>query len=233
MTTITRYSLADATAAQLETRIAAGEWPIGGRLPTEGELMSQLGVGRSTVREAVRTLARTGLVQVRQGDGTYVTAHRPPAESLLTRCQRADLHEIRDVREALELQASRLAAERRTEDDVAALRAHLDRRAAASALRDAAAFADADVAFHQQIVVASRNAMLLDLWRVVGEALVLSLAERKRESAFDDADTTEEHEALFRAIAAQDPAAATHAVTTLFRTARIALPIGTTAEVAR
>lgn len=232
MTVVTRHSLADATAAQLEARITAGEWPIGGRLPTEPELMSALGVGRSTVREAVRTLARIGLVQVRQGDGTYVTAHRPPAESLLTRCQRAELHEIRDVREALELQAARLAAERRTEADVAALRAHLDRRASASALRDAGEFADADVAFHQGIVVASGNAMLLDLWRVVGESLVLSLAERKRESAFDDADTTEEHEALFRAIAAQDPAAATTAVTTLFRTARHALPIVASQEAA-
>ncbi|HYW51919.1 MAG TPA: GntR family transcriptional regulator, partial [Gemmatimonadaceae bacterium] len=70
MATLSRLSLADATAAQLETRIGGGEWPVGTRLPTESELMAEFGVGRSTVREAVRTLARTGLVQVRQGDGT-------------------------------------------------------------------------------------------------------------------------------------------------------------------
>ena len=50
MPTITRLSLADATAAQLETRIAAGEWAIGARLPTETEFMVELGIGRSTVR---------------------------------------------------------------------------------------------------------------------------------------------------------------------------------------
>ena len=63
--------------------------------------------------------------------------------------------------------------------------------------------------------------MLIDLWRVLGESLVQSLAERKRESAFDDADTTSEHEAVFRAIAAADADAATEAVTLLFRTTRL------------
>ncbi|MCC7053918.1 MAG: FadR family transcriptional regulator [Gemmatimonadaceae bacterium] len=220
MSTIARQSLADATAAQLEARIAAAEWPLGSRLPAEPELMAQLGVGRSTVREAIRTLARVGLVQVRQGDGTYVTARTANTESLLTRCQRAQLQEVRDVREALELQAARLAAARRTPDDLATLRTLLDQRADAITRRDAAGFAAADVAFHQRIVAATRNDMLIELWRVLGESLVQSLTERKRESAFDDADSTREHEALFDAIADADPGAATSAVTALFLTAR-------------
>ncbi len=220
MATIARLSLADATAAQLEARIAAEEWPIGARLPTETELMSQLGVGRSTIREAVRTLARVGLVQVRQGDGTYVTGRPADNEPLRLRCQRAQLHEIHDVREALDLQAARIAAERRGEEDLVALREHLDARAAALAQRDAQGFADADVAFHLRIVAATQNDMLIDLYRVLSDTLVQSLTVRKRESAFDDVDTTREHEALLAAIAAGDPVAATRAVTTLFRRGR-------------
>lgn len=220
MTTIPRLSLADAAADQLETRIAAGEWPVGARLPTEPELMAQLGVGRSTVREAIRTLARVGLVQVRQGDGTYVTGRPTDTESLLTRCHRAQLHEIYDVREAIDLQAARLAAERRTEDDLVALRAALDARAVAAAAHDAAGYADADVAFHRGIVLATQNDMLVDLYRVIGETLVQSLTLRKRATDFDDLDTTAEHEALLAAITARDATAAAGAVTTLCHRAR-------------
>jgi DNA-binding FadR family transcriptional regulator len=220
MATISRLSLADATATQLEDRIAAGEWPVGSRLPTEADLMAEFGIGRSTVREAIRTLARVGLVQVRQGDGTYVTGRRATDESLQIRCQRAELHEIQDVREALELQAARLAAERRTDDDLHALRALLDARAAAAAARDADAYADADVAFHQRIVAATRNNMLIDLYRVLGDTLVHTLTARKRESAFHDIDTAQEHEAVLRAIADGDAALATAAVTTLFSRVR-------------
>jgi DNA-binding FadR family transcriptional regulator len=96
--------------------------------------MTQLSVGRSTVREAVRTLARVRLVQVRQGDGTYVTGLPADNEPLRTRCQRAQLHEIYDVREALDLQAARIAAERRSEEDLVALREHLASRAAAPSI---------------------------------------------------------------------------------------------------
>ncbi len=220
MTTIARLSLADATAAQLEARIAGGEWPIGSRLPAEPELMTQLGVGRSTVREAIRTLARVGLVQVRQGDGTYVTVRPADDEGLATRCRRAQLHEIHDVREALELQAARLAAERRTDDDLAELRQLLDVRAAARAARDAGAYAAADVAFHRRIVTATRNTMLVDLYRVLSDTLVQSLTLHKRASAFEDVDTTAEHDALLAAIADGDPAAAAAAVTTLLRAGR-------------
>jgi len=220
MPTVARTSLADATATQLESRIDAGEWPLGGRLPTETELMAQLGIGRSTVREAIRTLARIGLVQVRQGDGTYVTGQREDDESLRRRCQRAQLHEIYDVREALDLQAARLAVERRSPDDLVALRELLDARAAAVATRDADGYADTDVAFHARIVAATQNDMLIHLYRVISESLVQSLMVHKRASAFDDVDTSAEHEAVLAAIAARDPAAATAAVTALFRRGR-------------
>ena len=75
LTSPRREPLADQVIAQLRTQITSGEWPVGSRIPTEVELVEQLGVARNTVREAVRALAHNGLLDIRQGSGTYV---RPP-----------------------------------------------------------------------------------------------------------------------------------------------------------
>ncbi|RMD78800.1 MAG: FadR family transcriptional regulator, partial [Chloroflexi bacterium] len=72
--TITRRRLVEQVIDHLRQQIATGTYPIGSRLPPEPQLMAQIGVGRSTVREAIRALAHEGLLEVRQGDGTYVRA---------------------------------------------------------------------------------------------------------------------------------------------------------------
>ncbi|CAM5710563.1 Fatty acid metabolism regulator protein [Streptomyces hirsutus] len=69
-----RSALSEQVIATLRTQIASGEWPVGSRIPTEPELVEQLGVARNTVREAVRALAHNGLLDIRQGSGTYVVA---------------------------------------------------------------------------------------------------------------------------------------------------------------
>ena len=71
-----RTSLADAAANSIRTEIAAGRWPIGSRIPIEPQLAQLLGVSRGTVREAVKTLVSRGLLEVRQGSGTYVRSGR-------------------------------------------------------------------------------------------------------------------------------------------------------------
>ena len=69
-----RSALSDQVIAALRNQITSGEWPVGSRIPTEPELVEQLGVARNTVREAVRALAHNGLLDIRQGSGTYVVA---------------------------------------------------------------------------------------------------------------------------------------------------------------
>lgn len=69
-----RLSLVDSAVAELRSAVARGEWPVGERIPTEPRLSEQFGVGRNTVREAVRVLVHAGLLETRQGDGTYVRA---------------------------------------------------------------------------------------------------------------------------------------------------------------
>lgn len=69
-----RSGLSDQVITELRNQITSGEWPVGSRIPTEPELVEQLGVARNTVREAVRALAHNGLLDIRQGSGTYVVA---------------------------------------------------------------------------------------------------------------------------------------------------------------
>src|SRR5919198_4696516 len=77
LSSLRRGPLVELVAAQLREQVASGAWPVGSRLPTEAELGRQLQVGRSTLREAVRVLVHVGLLETRQGAGTFVRAAGP------------------------------------------------------------------------------------------------------------------------------------------------------------
>ncbi|MBD0671557.1 FadR/GntR family transcriptional regulator [Streptomyces sp. CBMA156] len=162
MTALRPSPLAEQAAARLEEQIRAGQWPVGGKLPGEVALAKELGVGRSTVREALRTLAAAGMVQSRQGSGVFVTADRPTGD-WASRLRRAELAHVYEVRTVVEVQAARLAAVRRTEADLVALDAALAVRRAAGGAGDAA-FVDADIALHTAVVAAAHNPVLDDLF---------------------------------------------------------------------
>ncbi|MYS86386.1 FadR/GntR family transcriptional regulator [Embleya scabrispora] len=158
-----RSPLVGQAAERLRDQIAAGRWPVGAKLPGEVALGKELGIGRSTVREAIRALAGAGLVESRQGAGVFVIATEP-VEDLPARLRRASAAEVYEVRNLIEVRAAMLAAERRTDEDLAALDAGLAARAAA--LGDDAAYIDADIAFHASIVAAAHNEVLTDLFAV-------------------------------------------------------------------
>ncbi|MES4905233.1 MULTISPECIES: FCD domain-containing protein [unclassified Streptomyces] len=154
--------LIEQAAARLREEITGGHWPVGTRLPGETTLAKTLGVGRSTVREAVRVLAGAGLVRARQGSGVFVVATEP-AEDWPARLRRAAVTDVFEVRMLVEVQAARLAALRRTDADLTTLNAALDARSAAAA-GDDAAFVDADIALHAAVVGAAHNPVLTDLF---------------------------------------------------------------------
>jgi DNA-binding FadR family transcriptional regulator len=124
--------LVEQAAERLRQQITGGQWPVGTKLPGETTLAASLGVGRSTVREALRALAGAGMVRTRQGAGVFVIATRP-VEDWPTRLRRGALVDVYEVRAMLEVQAARLAAARRTPEDVTALRTALAARTTASA----------------------------------------------------------------------------------------------------
>ncbi|MGW4960051.1 FadR/GntR family transcriptional regulator [Nonomuraea sp. NPDC004186] len=161
--------LVEQATQHLREQITQGEWPVGTRLPGENALAKALGVGRSTVREALRALAGAGLVQARQGSGVFVIA-TDIAEDWPARLRRAAITDVYEVRMMVETQAARMAARRRTEEDVAALEEALAARARAAA-QDDAAFVDADIALHAAVVAAAGNPVLTDLFAEFAPAL--------------------------------------------------------------
>jgi DNA-binding FadR family transcriptional regulator len=177
---VRRGSLSDEIIERLRAQITSGAWPVGRRIPPESELIERLQVGRGTLREAVKALAHAGLLEVRQGDGTYVRTRSELAGALRRQISHSTDAHVQEVRRALEVEAARLAAGRRTAADLAACESALsDRDVAADRGRAAGRWeADwgepwvaADVRFHQAVVAAAHNPMLLEMYLEVADAL--------------------------------------------------------------
>src|SRR5919202_4889112 len=129
--TARRAGLIEQVIDQLREQIVAGTWPIGARIPTEAELAQLTGTSRNTVREAVQSLVHAGLLERRQGSGTYVLAASELAGAVSRRVAVAHHVHVLEVRRTLEVGAARLAALHRTPEDVARLRTLLAERNAA------------------------------------------------------------------------------------------------------
>ncbi|MGA5562003.1 FadR/GntR family transcriptional regulator [Streptomyces platensis] len=207
--------LVEQAAQRLRDQISGGHWPVGTKLPAETTLATTLGVGRSTVREAVRALAGAGLVRPRQGAGVFVIATEP-TEDWPTRLRRAAVADVYEVRAMVEVQAARLAADRRTEADIAAMRAALEgRRSAAGA--DHAAFVDADIALHAAVVAAAHNPVLTDLFTEFAPALRQGLVDLVELLGLRDKDPRHgdaRHAALVQAVTDGDGEAASRVLQT-------------------
>ena len=166
-----RSPLVDQVIAGLRNQITSGEWPVGSRIPTEPELVEQLGVARNTVREAVRALAHNGLLDIRQGSGTYVAATSELAGVMRRRFAQADPLHVAELRSALEMKAAGLAAQRRTEADLRQLDTLLERREQAWDSGDAERFVEADATLHSAVVAAAHNEVLAELYADLGSVV--------------------------------------------------------------
>lgn len=171
LATTRRTGLVDQVIDQLRALVTSGEWPVDSRIPTEPELVEALGVGRNTVREAIRALAHNGIFEVRQGAGTYVRATSEVSAALRRLCG-SELRDVLQVRRCLEVEGARLAAVARTEEDLVGLRAHL----ADTDTTDHARFTHSDTEFHLAVVRASHNPVLIEIYRGLLEAITASVA---------------------------------------------------------
>ena len=159
-----RRSLVDSAIDLIRTQIETGRWKVGARIPKEAELAAMLQVGRNTVREAVRVLSHAKVLEVRQGDGTYVRLNVDPAE-VMRRVAHASLRDHFELRALLETEAARRAAARRNDDDVARLETLLEARGDRPQDGDLAAFIERDIAFHVAVAQCGDNAALAELYR--------------------------------------------------------------------
>ena len=200
-----RTSLIETAVEELRRRIADGEWPVGSRIPPEPALVELLGVGRNTVRESVQSLVHGGLLERRQGSGTYVLSASELTVSMGKRIAEARQRDVVEVRRALEVEAARLAARRRTSTDAAALLSHRDARSAAYLAGDLDRMVDTDLALHHAIVQTSANPVLLSLY----ESLIDAIGENIRFNfVATDTHGHDAHDGLVEAIVAGNDARA-------------------------
>ncbi|CAI8871552.1 FadR/GntR family transcriptional regulator [Pseudomonas sp. IT-P176] len=183
-----KRSLVDQALEQLRLRINTGSWTVGQRLPTEPELAAELGISRNTVREAMRVLAFSGLIEIRQGDGSYLRAVVDPLDTMkaLSRCSH---EQARETRHILEVEAIGLTALRRTDEDLVALREALT-ISGTHYHGDLDSYIACDMVFHRRLVDAAHNPTLSELYRYFSSIVGAQLRETlnivpRRQAVFD------------------------------------------------
>ena len=198
---LVKRSLVDQALEQLRARINNGTWAVGQRLPTEPELAAQLNISRNTVREAMRVLAFAGLIEIRQGDGSYLRGRVDPMDTVraLSSCS---MEQIRETRRILEVEAVGLAAKRRTHEDLQLLRQALE-ASAEHYHGELDTFIRCDLLFHQRLIDAAHNPALSELYRYTSNLVSSQLRQTldihpRRQSVFDL------HGALLDAVEQQD-----------------------------
>jgi DNA-binding FadR family transcriptional regulator len=199
----------------LVAEIAQGSRVTGERLPSETDLAKEFSVSRSVVRETIRGLEERGLVQVRRRQGTVVAPGRSwnlldpdVLEALLAGPFAFDvLAEFVECRRILEIEAAGLAAERATPDDLLRLAGAITQMKASSARRTTAAseevFNEADIDFHNAILTAANNRILLLLTQPIARALV-AVRRPLAQPQLRDERGIPEHMRILTAIAKRD-----------------------------
>ncbi|WP_306360118.1 FadR/GntR family transcriptional regulator [Nocardia sp. CC227C] len=201
MQPVRRTSLIAQVTEQLRAEIRSGRWPVGSRIPTEPELTELTGTGRNTVREAVQALVHAGMLERRQGSGTYVISTSNLGATLNQYFADAQERDILELRRALDTTAAALAAKRRDEADIADLRRLLEERRL-SWDDDNPVAIEADLQLHRAIVAASHNAVYLEFYDSLLPVIEAGIRSRTAKSG---GSFEAEHVELVEAVIAGDP----------------------------
>ena len=200
-------ALTDEAIGKIKEMITSGELGPGDRLPKEADLAERLGLSRNSLREAVKALSMIRVLDVRQGDGTYVTSLEPhlllDALSFVVDFHRDDtVLQFLEVRRIMEPAATALAAERMTDDDVDKLQAVLDELGAEPTIE---ALVANDLEFHRQIAAGSGNAVLCSLVDGLSGPTTRARIWRGLTQEGAAARTREQHQAILDAIGSRQP----------------------------
>lgn len=204
-------SLAEEVMADLSGKIRGGTYKPGDKLPTEPEIMAEQGVSRTVVREALSRLQASGQVETRHGIGTFVLEPPSPAFPAFdfqTAASLAEVLAVMEFRMSIETEAAGLAAQRRLDEHLAAMRQALaDFRRQVEQGEKAV---DADFQFHLQIALATRNRYFEDFFRQLGTATIpRNRLDTARLAARSGSDyllrANVEHERIYDAIERGDP----------------------------
>jgi GntR family transcriptional regulator, transcriptional repressor for pyruvate dehydrogenase complex len=193
--------------------LLSGEVQPGTKIPSERQLAEALGVGRSSVREAIKSLSLLGLLDVRQGDGTYLSRS---GSDLLPRViewglllEEPHIMDLVEARAEIEIVVAGLAASRADEAALALIQERLDALRAAG--EDVDAYVEADIAFHLGIAEASGNSVLANLLTSL-RSLLRVWADRVLHHAGETHTSLAMHEPIVAAIVDGDPERAREAM---------------------
>ncbi|WP_392455229.1 FadR/GntR family transcriptional regulator [Chryseomicrobium aureum] len=225
---IKKMKMSEQIFEQLSLMIQEGEFPPESKLPSENELAKMFGVSRAPVREAISVLVASGLVESRQGGGSYV--NKVQLVNLLDSValemvSAEEVYDLLELRTVIETEAAAFAAERRTEEELLKIKAGLNQFALT--IHDEQEIGhEADFLFHNEIVAASKNSFIIqtvnNLRDLYKQTLNFSLKQniglaRKRQQVY------EEHLSIYQAIENKDPKAAAYYMKRHLINARIKL----------
>ena len=207
--------VSDGAVDQILNLIAEGRLKPGDRLPSERELVRQLEVSRTSVREALRALEAKGIIEVRPGSGSFIRGsgqeEAAPNWVPWLLAHRQEIMQLVELREALETRAAYLAATRASQEQIEVMKNAIDRMSEAIENDDADLTVQADKAFHESVAKACGNELMAYLLNSANEALadprgaILSLPGRAAKSLA-------EHRLIWQAIANRNPEQAEAAV---------------------
>ncbi len=208
----TLYSSARKPIAFMESKILSGEWPPGSKLPSERSLSELFEVSRPVIREALKVLQAQRLIDVMPGKGSYVTDLKPTGgEVTIEHMLRRGAINTRDVviaRRMIESEAAALAALHRTQSD---LRHMADVLQAFDEADKVQLAIELDVAFHEAVVIASKNAVIQIMFGSIRDLVRAMVTRSLTDQSVRRVGAPIHHEIL-RAIEMQDPDAARAAV---------------------
>ncbi|MDR3176902.1 MAG: FadR family transcriptional regulator [Desulfovibrio sp.] len=205
---VRRRQLVDEVISGMHELLASGGYKEGDKIPTESQLGDMFTVSRTTVREAIKVLANTGMLEVQQGRGTFVARRAPGKEPLENRLVRAREQDVYEARLLLETDIARLAAQRRSEADLHVMRRCMEECEAAFRQGDAGRYLSYDAEFHVAMAEACKNAILLDVYVAFSDALRDSLRRRwERDAVSEDrrAGMLAYYRELYQAICDREP----------------------------
>lgn len=207
LSTIKKYSVKDQTLAQLKNYILSGQVSLGERLPSERALAEALGVGRYSVREALKVLEAVGLVESRVGEGTFLTTNTGSSFGQILGLSLTSwggtIMEILDARKMIEVEAVRATTQHATKEEMVKIKHELD--IMTESLEDFAVYFEADMNFHRHIADASHNPIISQFINNLLDLLSEVLKEAQSDTLPTQAENTGTHQAIYDAIVDRDP----------------------------
>ena len=199
---IQRKTLAQEVADRLLEGIVSNEYAVGEKLPTEPELMKIYGVGRSSIREAIKILSIKGVLDVQQGVGTFVISNTIHG-SLESQMDKAQIEDVQEVRSLLDAKIAAKAALHRDEEQLEKIKFYLNQRNALAEEKKALECYQADINFHIAIAEACGNSLLKEIYKITSSHILRSFEIRHNDtSSFIISQAI--HERLYLAIETQN-----------------------------